>query len=64
MIKCVSPNNELLANIPPSQIAAKTTAPASANVWNIVGPSVITLDKSIVNNCHKEDGYPEVVRET
>jgi subtilisin-like proprotein convertase family protein len=32
------------------QISAKTTPPASANVWNIVGPSVITSDKSIVKN--------------
>ena len=37
-------------NIASSQIGVKTTPPASSNVWNIVGPSVITLDKSIVNN--------------
>lgn len=33
-----------------SKISAKTTLSASPNAWNLVGPSVITLDKSIVNN--------------
>jgi DNA-binding beta-propeller fold protein YncE len=33
-----------------SQISAKTTPSASANIWNIVGPSVITDNKSIVKN--------------